>query len=257
MINFPPFRSTRLDVQLRELSVREAIDLAATPLDKHEAGLSAMLAMVVKEARGAHANPGRWTVQERMAVLCHYLACTSEGGGNFPVGDDAQLLDYLLPAVDYPGPAVEGLMAVGESWTVRQLTGDEAVALEGVCASETDWMFADMAGRLRSVGEPDSPDATDAPGAYADWLAERKTVFEAMPESEFWELRMAYMEGLGKLRHLFDLAFDDEGHLALPSGREVEGGGESLAPARFCMAAAVSRPARILGARSAGAGRLS
>ena len=249
MIYFPPLRTARLDVQLRELTLREAVALAATPLDRHEAATAALLDCIVGEARGLHREPGRWTVQERMMVVAHYLAATSEGGGNFAIGD-GQLLDYLRPSADHPGDTADAGQACGDAWVVRQLTGDEAAAMERLCRTEFDWLVADVAARLRPAAEDagTTPDATDKPAAYADWLIERKAVLEVMPESDFWELREAYLAGLSKLHHLFDLAFDADGHVVL--AKTAEDGGAGLAPARFSVAATITGQSRVLGARA-------
>lgn len=250
MIHFPPLITKRLNVQLRELSAREAVDLAATPLERHETAMSALLALIVKSAKGDHSEPGRWTVQERMAVMAHFLAFTSDGGRNFPIGDGV-LLDYLQPGDDFPGLVADAGEACGDAWQVKQLTGDEAVCMEAMCRSDFDWITCDMAARLLSAGKTDeapAPDATDSPGSYSEWLAARKAAFEALPESEFWELRIAYLGGLAKLRHLFDLGFDAVGHVVTAKAKE-DGSSSELAPARFPVAACITRVSFFLGAR--------
>lgn len=248
MIHFPPLRTARLDVQLRELTIRQAVELAAAPVGRHEAATTALLRSIVAEARGEHAEPGRWTVQERMFVVAHYLACTSEDGSNFPIGN-GQFLDYLVAERDTAPAEVRAGEACGDEWIVRQLTGDEAVALESLSRSRQDWVWGDMAARLRAVGDEQddqAPDATDKPGLYADWLTARKAAIEAMPESDFEALYQVYREALPRLDHLFILEVDQDGHFVMPVRKE---GGADLAPARFPVRAVLSGPALELGSR--------
>lgn len=252
MIHFPPILTARLNVQLRELTLKEAVELAATPLALHETATAALLAFIVEKAAGPNDKPGAWTVQERMFVVAHYIACTTEG--NFSLGD-GRFLDYLQGDIDAAPELVDVGQACGDAWRMRQLTGDEALAMESVCKSRMDWLTADMAARLVVVGKDEGrPDASTRPADFAAWLTERKGVLQAMPESEFEELFDAYERGRAELHHLFWLGFEDDGHVVLP--KTTEGGGESLAPARFPVAAVIGRVARYLGQRPDRQGRL-
>lgn len=247
MIYFPPLRTARLDVQLRELTLREAVDLAATPLNSHHAATSALLARVVESAEGVHSNPGRWTVQERMLAVAHYIAATSEGAGNFAIGE-LTFLDYLDDQRDAAPDVVDAGQACGDTWQARQITGDEAIAMEQVCSSHLDWVTADVAARMVVVGaEEGRPDATAKPAEFAAWLSERMGVIQAMPESTFEELFAAYRRSLETLQHLFWLEFDEEGPFVLPKMKE---GGAALAPARFLVSSCIGQLARILGPRA-------
>lgn len=251
MIYFPPLRTARLDVQLREMTIDEEITLAATPLDKHEAATAALLAAVVKEARGEHADPGRWTVQERMLVVAHYIAATAAEGGNFAVGEGS-FLDYLDAKVDSAPAQVEAGEACGDRWMVRQVTGDEAQIIESMCTARKDWVAADMAARMRAVGsetDASAPDATDKPGDYGTWLDTRKSAMLALPTSDFADMWAVYLAGLRDLHHLFALDLDDAGYLAEPM--TTEAGGQQLAPVRFSVAAAITDLARHLSSRPA------
>lgn len=243
MIHFPPLLTARLNVQLRELTMREAVTLAATPLGKHEAAATALLALIVESAKGPNDRPGRWTVQERMFVVAHYIACTSESG-NFPVGDGA-FLDYLLAEKDAAPDAVDVGEACGDRWRLRQLTGDEAAAIESICTTRFDWLAADMAARLSVIGADEGrPDASARPAEFAAWVAERKDVMQQMPESDFEALLLAYRRGLDELTHLFNIELDAAGHVALP--KTSEGRGRVLSPARFPASAAIGRTAKVL-----------
>jgi hypothetical protein len=242
VIHFPPLRTGRLNVQLRELTIREAVGLAAMPPSAHEAATTALLKLIVVEANGPNQEQGRWTVQERMFVVAHYLACTAETG-NFQIGE-GRFLDYLRGDIDAAPGEVDAGEACGDQWRARQLTGDEAVAAEGLCRDRLNWVAADMAARLYVPGEdgPKRPDASEAPAAFSAWLAERTAVIESMAESDFEQVFAAYRRGLEGLQHLFWLEFDEGGHVVMPKE-----GGAALAPARFPVAAALGAVSRILG----------
>jgi hypothetical protein len=252
MIYFRPLETKRLSVQLRELTIQQAVELAAIPVHKHEAAVSALLGHIVKSAAGEHREPGRWTVQERMLVVAHYIACTTEGAGNFAIGQSGQFLDYLDEAVDAAPASAEAGEACGDLWRVRQVSGDEARVMEGLCSSRFDWVAADMAARMEEPGgEAETrPDATVNPGQFAQWLHDRVTLFKAMPETDFEAMFTAYRRGLVELHHLFWVELADEGYVALPR----KGGGASAAPARFQASSALGALALELGARAADPG---
>jgi hypothetical protein len=255
MIHFPRLRTARIDVQLRELTSLEAIGLASLPIGRHEVATSAMLRHIVDEAAGDHQDPALWTVQERMLVMTHFLACMRRDDQNFEIGDSgARLTDYLLAELDSGPDRVEIGEFCGSAWTMRQVLGCEAEAVEAVSKSRFDWLAADMAARLRIVGDAEddaAPDARASPAKYLDWLAARKAVFQAMPQSEFSELLTGYEFGLGQLEHLFSVATDDNGYVAL----NVKGGGAGAVPARFSVDSALCDFAHAMGARPAEPGR--
>ena len=246
MIDYPPLRTPRLDVQLRELTIGEALQLAAVPPNKHERAMSALLRLAMVRAGGEHQDPARWTVQERMLVMAHYISCVSETGANFELGN-GRFLDFLDPMADTGPEEIDAGAACGDTWRIRQVYGAEAEAIEAICGSRFDWTVADMAARLRVQDdeEPKAPDAVKEPHRYGEWLQAQVGVIKAMPESEFAELFALYRAGLAGLNHLFRLEFDGDGHIVLPKhGKE---GGPDLEPARFPADACITEIARILG----------
>lgn len=242
MIHFPPLRTRRLDVHLRELTLRQSIELAAVPVHQHERATSALLACVVDKLGPGTPDPNDWTVQERAMVVAHYLASVTDGEANFPVGD-GRFLDYLEAERDAAPQQVEAGQACGDDWVMTQLNGLQAEAMEAFCRSRVDWLLADMAARLHIPGKEEPPLASAGIGAYQDWLQERAQVFRDFPESDFEELYAAYVRGLAQLHHLFALDFDDEGHVVLPMRKE---GGADLAPARFRASACIGGLAKAL-----------
>jgi hypothetical protein len=251
LIHFPPAVTTKLNVQLRELTMREAVELAATPLGRHEAAATALLDRIVLTAGGPHSDRRLWTVQERMFIVAHYIACTTDGPGNFELGDGS-LLDYLLADQDSAPDQVDVGPACGNRWTVKQLVGAEAIAVEALSARRADWVTADMAARLRcdDPDDPPAPDPANDPGRYAAWLAAQKKGIDDLPESDFEELFAVYRAGLVPLEHLFRVEFDHQGLIVMPKAKaKARGGGDaSLSPARFPLASCLGRVASILGA---------
>jgi hypothetical protein len=248
MIHFPPLRTKRLDVKLRELRLREAVELAAIPPHLFERATTALLACVVQDMSEATPAIDAWTIQERTMAVAHYLAHATDGEPNFAVGEGA-FLDYLDAHRDEAPGEIEAGRACGDDWVMSQLTGAQAEAMESFCRSRLDWLTADMAARLHVRGK-ETPPATADLVAYTEWLSERASVFRDFPESDFEELYALYATGLPRLHHLFALDFDDMGHVLLPAAAK-EGGAALLAPARFRAASCVGRIAQALSFRAA------
>lgn len=249
MIHFPPLRTKRLDATFRELTLREAVELAAIPPHLFERATTALLSCVVKEVAESSPSIDAWTVQERTMAVAHYLAHATDGEANFAVGEGA-FLDYLDAVRDAAPLEIEAGRAHDDDWVIGQLTGLQAEAMEGFCSTRLEWLTADMAARLRIPGKEEVPLVGAGVAAYAEWLQERAAVFREFPESDFEELYGLYVVGLGKLHHLFALDFDDMGHVVLPAPAK-EGGAGSLAPARFRAASCIGGIAQALGYRAA------
>lgn len=242
LIHFPRFRSSRIDAQLRELTIGQAIEIAAFGDNKHEATATKFLSFAIEESTGAEVDPRLWTIQERTAVISHYLAHTSDGDKNFEVVggiEPGRYLDYLDGDHDYSSESIELGVVGGDTWSISHAVGAHSVIMEDICQNHLDWILADMAVRLNMAGET-KPDPLRDAGAYADWLRGRMTVFKAYPESDFGALIIAYQHGLGNLHHLFHLRFDDVGYLVNPKV------GAALQAARFLASECVSDLARSL-----------
>lgn len=250
MIHFPPLRTRRLTVQLRELPIAESIAVASIPSHLDEASCTAFLRGAIESVSGI-SDPAQWTVQERTLAVCHYLACTLEDGPDFPVGD-GKFSDYLDGAADEQ--AAEASVEVGELdgdvWTLRHLTGAMAESIERLAGEiegvgerlRLHWLVGAMACQLVRAGES-VPDASDGEGAFDDFLRHRMSVLMAFPESAFAALMGMFLQGRGRLHHLFRVEFaDDGGLIAMPKGGAAAG----LPPARFPVHTCLSQLARDL-----------
>ncbi len=243
LIHFPRFRSNRIDVQLRELSIDHSIEVAAMGDGQFEVTANLFLKHAISESIGPVSDFRLWTVQERTAVISHYLSHTSDGDKNFEViggGAPGRYLDYLDGENDFSIEQCAVGDVGGDQWHVSHVLGAHAVVMESICRTRKDWIFADMAVRMRMDGEV-RPDAITESGKYSDWLRERMTVIGAYPSSDFHDLLQAYMRGLAELHHLFHLGFDAAGFAILPRN-----GGAALPAARFLASECIPDFARSL-----------
>lgn len=244
MIHFPPIRTRRLTVQLKELSIGESIALAAIPTHLEEAACTAFLGKCVDTVKGEQ-DPASWTAQERMLVVCHYLACVSGGNPDFEVGE-GHYSDYLDGTCDIQTPVadIEVGEVGGDAWHVRHLTGAMAESIErtsgeieGV-AGRLHWLLGGMAAQLIRPNEA-TPVGTE--GEFDEFLVGRMKVISGYPESDFASLMGKYQEGREKLHHLFKIEFSNDGLIALPKG------GGDLPPGRFPVRSCLSRMALEMG----------
>lgn len=246
MINFPVLRTQRLTVQLKELSIGAACQIAAMPTHAEQASNTAFLRHAIDTVSNGPADPAQWTVQERIMATCHYMASTLEDGPNFSVGA-GHYGDYLDGASN-DAAALESVDVGelgGDVWRVRHLTGAMAESIErmegevGGMSGYLHWVLAAMALQMVRDNEETPPDDGSALDQY---LVEKMQVLAAYPESDFITLRAMYEAGRDKLHHLFRVVFSRDksatGIIVLPQG------GVALPPARFPAYSCVSGMAR-------------
>ena len=242
MIHFPILRTRRLTVQLRELSFRQSIKLAAMPIDAEEAARTAFLRFAVESCKGVE-DPVQWTAQERLLGVCHYLAAVRDDGPDFVLGGGGHYSDYLDGTVDTGPENVDVGEVGGDSWRVKRLTGTMAESIERLSgevegfAGRLHWLMGGMAVQMVRVGEI-TPDPDAGEGAFDEHLAARMRVMAEFPASELEALLGLYAKGRDALDHLFCVDFSDTGLVALPK----KGGGD-LPPVRFPVRAALTRTA--------------
>lgn len=225
MIYFPEIRARRFTIRLRELTLRQSLDLAARPLHLEQANTTAFLRFAVVDPE---IDPARWRVGERTLAVAHYLACVT-GDPDYPIGA-GRYSDYLVPE-SAPVPDVVTLGdVVGESWQMRHLDGRLAEAIErldGVALTGRGlWSVGFMAAQMFRHGEADPDSMTD--GELDEWLAARVSDFLDLPESEFEAMQFAFRLGRQQLTHLFHIDASDSGLVCLPDKEDA-----GLAPARF------------------------
>ena len=246
MINFPPLRTRRLTVQLRELNIGESIALAAMPIHMEEATTAAFLGHVVKSVKGIE-DPDQWTVQERAMVVARYQQAVADDGPDFSVGA-GRYSDYLDGAhdIDVDVPVQIGEVG-GDVWSIRHLTGAMAQSIERLAdevlgvSGRFHWLLGGMAAQLVLAGDP-PPDPSAGEGAFDEAMLNRMRVMQAYPESDFVSLLALYLAGREKLHHLFRIEFARDGISIMPNG----GARGDLPPARFPIGPCLSRLAHEL-----------
>lgn len=232
MIIFTPFRTSRLTVQLKELTIGASIEMFSRPASRHEANTTALLGHIVAEPDrllpGQVHDPRLWTVEERGALVAHYLAHAI--GPEFPIGDTAKFPDYLFQeqqtAEEIPlGPIGD------DEWFMSPLLGYQAESIERLIlggragvVGRMGWTLGAMACQMRREQEPELEDIADAD--FDEWLDNRLTILKAYPETEFALLLDAFLVARHSQRHLLHARLTDEGVVFVS---EVSG----LPPARF------------------------
>lgn len=242
MIHFPEIRARRFTIRLRELTLRQALDLAARPSHLEQANTTAFLRFATVDPE---IDPARWRVGERTLAVAHYLACVM-GDPDYPIGA-GHYSDYLVPEEAEIPEAAELGEAAGDVWRMRHLDGRLAEAIERLedetLTGRGLWLIGSMAAQMFRSGEPDPNAMTD--GALDEWLAARVRDFGDLAESDFEALLLAFALGRKTLVHLFRFDVDDSGLVCLPA-REDAG----LAPARFSVRANIAAWTQSMAARS-------
>jgi len=242
MIYFPEIRARRFTIRLREITLRQALDLAARPPHLEQANTTAFLRFALIDPE---TDPARWRVGERTLAVAHYLACVT-GDPDYAIGS-GRYSDYLVPE-DAPIPDVVSVGdVVGEPWLMRHLEGRLAEAIERLddemLTGRGLWLVGLMAAQMFRQGEAD-PDAMTE-GELDEWLAKRVRDFCDLQESEFEAMLIAFNLGRQQLTHLFRIDVDDSGLVCLPA-REDAG----LAPARFSVRSNLSPWAQSMAPKS-------
>jgi hypothetical protein len=241
---------------MRELTIKEALDISAMPLHLEESSSTAFLrsaTVSVKPSTSPFAtspdnnndplrDPCNWTVQERMMAICHYRASLSDDEGpDFRVGENGRYTDYLDATMEgLAEPVVLGEVG-GDVWSIGHLTGAMAESIERLLgeikniSNRLHWIVGGMACQMIRKDES----LIDASSNDFDhFLLSRINIMLGFPEREFERLMFLYLDGREKLHHLFITEFSEEGIVALPVTKEdKEKGGDAkppaLPPARF------------------------
>lgn len=250
MIFFPTLRTRRLTLQMQELSIGDAIELASMPAGRGEAEITAFLHGAIKAVEKGPTDPKDWTVQERMMAVAHYLAATTEA--NFSLGQ-GRFSDYLLGEIEGHTLEDQSLGEIcGDKWTFRQLTGAMAESIERTVGDvdgipvRVHWLVGAMAFQMVNDGE-NKEDGAGEP--IDDWLLRRMRTFLKLPESSFVELMRAWIIARQKTEHLFRIEYTNEGIVAMPiheNKEGAEGQENTLPPARFPARACIGDWARAM-----------
>ncbi|MGL4735684.1 MAG: hypothetical protein ACRCWB_11525 [Enterovibrio sp.] len=245
MIRFPALITRRFTAHFKELSIRDAIEVAMVPPDLEEEAITRMLRGCVTSCTSASGDTlpfELWTAQERAMAVAFYISHTSEDQ-DFALGSgEARLSDYLHSDIEYPTGSVLIGDIDGQSWEAVQLTGRLLASLERIKTEFSDlsgaafWVIGTMAAQL----VPDGNNFDNLGDGDLDVaLYTRMQVMLAFPERKIIQLGFALDNARDQLMHLFKMVINNDG-IAWRS--EVA----DTPDARFCANAAISEFARAI-----------
>lgn len=204
MMFIPPFCTKRIRAEMKELTLGQAIELCEIPEGLNELGISRALGAVVAETS---LPLGEWTVQERLAAVCHYL--TARHGGDWEVSDGIMLSRYLLDK-DYPDKPY----SIDDELEIVPLTGGYAEACERATVGQNAGarLLAVMAASIRNKGGEEAFDGTPD-----EFVQENISRLKALPQSAFDDLYRHFQTAFSvDLKHIFEMVVTDDGLAVLP-----------------------------------------
>ncbi len=223
------FVTKRINAKMRELTLRQAIDLCEIPDEFNELGISRALEAVITETT---LPLSEWTIQERIAALIHYI--TAQERGDWQVADGVNVSDYLIDS-DYPLSNY-----LFDDFEIIPLTAKYVEAIERACNSlkkgrRGDWVVSAMAISIRKCGQVWDDEVID------ELIAVNSKKLLDLPESEFSNLVEHFFAAQVHLAHGVAITFSDNGIAVLP-----QKGGSDLPSVRFQFNAIISETTREL-----------
>lgn len=213
-------------LNLPDITIDQAMDIAQIPQEFNEKRLSAMITHLSGDALLA----GRLTVHERYYILLSHQS-VMQSAYSEEVGND----DYLLNTVQSNVPTKA---RVGDLF-IHHLRGVHVCVLEGICENVYDWVRGQMAcqlsGRLAtSIGGDDeafvwdelADDITDA--ELNEIIQARVSLIGSLSTDQFNALVEHYNVGVNQLEHFVSLGNDNSGLTVIKQGGDGAG-----MPARF------------------------
>ena len=251
MKHIPILRTARLKLQLKPLSIGNAVRIASMPAHLEQAEATQFLTCAIESVTQGPEDPLEWTVQERTLAIAHYIASTSDTP-NFVLSESnsgkskSRYLDYLDGGHDYPEDETIDLGEIsGGAWRMGHLLGKHVESIERLSGELSlsprfHWIVGGMAAQLIHPGDKPHEGTDDT---YDKWLLSRMKLILDCSEHDFEHLLFAVESGRSQLYHLFDYTFDADkgGLIILP--READG---DMPPARFPVASRISKLAREL-----------
>lgn len=228
MLDIPVLRSKRLILEMKEISMLNAIKLANMSQHLTERQNTFLINSILEKVEGIE-NPLLWTIQERIFCIGHYIAATQDGDPDFEIGN-AHFSDYLQAEKHYQFDSYDLGEYEDDLWTAVPLLGVMAETIERLegeiegIENRTHWYLGCMACQLIPNGDAldyNSPD-------YDTQVLERMIVLSQVPESNFLYLMGLLTTAHQHFDHLFNISISDDGVVAMP--RE---GGADLPYARF------------------------
>ncbi len=239
MSYFPPFRTSRLTVNLKEISISQSVKIASMPSKLIEVSCTEFLRCAIEKSENIP-DPLDWTAQERMFAVSHYLACTSDGSPDFKIGN-GNYSDYLDVSNGSFVESVNVGEVAGDHWATKNLTGRMLESIERLdgeiegLSGRLYWMLGAMSAQLVMTNDDTPQPISDS--EYDKWLLDRMRVFANFPDTQFESLMLLWLSASEGLKHLFSIQFDDFGVVVMPR----EGAEGNLPSARFPVRSCLSR----------------
>lgn len=252
MIHFDPVLTSRLALNMREISLEGAEEVCSTPVALEQRAISTFLGHILTPIDpNTPFDPRMLSVNERAYIMVKYMAATLPDGPNFSVGP-ARLSDYLLEGTDFVQTLALDFELGGEPLSLMPLYGYQAEVIEGLIAAgalptrEASWTITSMACRLVSTSTPAMVYKDDRD--YERKLVERYNELVRLPERTFMELLDAYLEADRRMAHfLYIRPATHDGKAELVAYPVSEGeGGAALPAARFPTLSALTERTRQL-----------
>jgi hypothetical protein len=244
LIIFSRYTTHRLTLQLKELTIDDAIYICNLPTSREEFCRTETLRRIVSESStsiiGDAVDPLLWTAQERASVIAHYLTHTAEvGNPDFAIGEKNRYSDYILDGRDDHARVIDLGEYQGDHWFLHPLLGRGAECIERlidsgqITAGRIGWFLGAMGCMM--VRDADE-DTTAWPEAqYEEYVLRRVNAFKAIAQSDFNPLFNIFWRGLKAQDHLLRLSFQDWGVSFDPAPEVLD-----QSPARFRHDATIS-----------------
>lgn len=257
MIMIPEFITSRINAQLKEISVGDMIDLCHLPVEYNEKGISKVIASIVADT---NLPIEQWTAQERYAAMLQYFMYAYYDGENIAITDNIYILDYSIADKDYPVSSRKSLTEAqspeqefayrflldGESdnpddlWmlplTGKWMEAIERVVLGGYIKGEKNkaeaWRIAQAAAQILPVGVYSDEIIATHNMSIDQYISNNVNLILDLSQVKYNQLMMAFDAGQKHLDHLVRLRAFDEGFV-------MEGGDGELPPYRFQFTALV------------------
>lgn len=227
MIAFPRIELGAITVQMRELTLGEALAVSKVPERLQEARITKFLGF----ALGDDTLARLLTVQERYYLLIQYLAVQDQT----PLSSGIEFGAYLLPRSNPWRETVVGMLA--PVW--RQVRGYHAELFELLAQDVSDWLLCALAVQCDLQDWPTLPEG-DAPQSALDTVVRaRYEALQNMPSSDFEALAQEWQAANMAMARFLRTGFDNKGITVLPAH-----GGADDAPARFRPSTAFGRIVR-------------
>jgi len=233
-----PIRTKNMQINLREVSIGDAVEICSISPKMREFGTSVTLRAICDESTDIRLL----TVQERAFILSQYIAQTNGVSADFSIGENARYSNYLFYDKQYCD--AETLLGdfQGKKIYARPVLGIHAESIERLMTQKVfpcdtaHWVFALMVCMFVFEDEIDSEKedfSLKNDSEIDEYITEGIENLKSRPESFFLDLSPLFSIAIEKTNHLFKLAIANDGIVFSPVKSAKEGDGVEILPCRF------------------------